>query len=111
MPLTLYGLKSCDTCRKALKYLENKGLEVTFHDVRQGPLDPAQIALFCARFGEEVINRRSTTWRALSEEERKKQAADLLSAHPTLMKRPVIDHDGALSIGWGPEVQARFASD
>lgn len=106
MTTRLYGIKACDTCRKAVKTLEDKGLAVEFVDVRATPLDPAQLRRFLDSFNKELINRRSTTWRGLSEEMREKEALDLLSEHPTLMKRPVIDHDGALYLGWTKEVQA-----
>lgn len=88
--------------------LKEKGFEPDFRDIRKDPLGPSDWEAFLQAFGEKLINTRSTTWRALSEEERKKEAVDLLLAHPTLMKRPVIDHDGALSLGWAKDVQARF---
>ncbi len=104
--VTIYGLKACDTCRKAEKALQNKGLDVAFVDVRATPLAPERLRRFLAAFDENVINRRSTTWRALSEEERKKEALALLTEHPTVMKRPVIETGGALHLGWAKDVQA-----
>lgn len=109
MTLTIYGIPSCDTCRKAQKTLKEKGFELEFRDIRADPLDRADWEAFSQAFGEKLINTRSTTWRALAEEERKNEAVDLLCDHPTLMKRPVIDHDGALKLGWGKDVQATFA--
>lgn len=99
--MILYGLKTCDTCRKALKALGN----VAFHDVRaQGmPKDVAQVAL--ARFGAALVNRQSTTWRGLSEEDRARDPLALLSEHPALMKRPLIDDGGRLYLGWGKDTQ------
>lgn len=104
---TLFGLKACDTCRKALKEFQNAGREIEFRDVRDAPLSEGEIARFLAAFGEDLINRRSTTWRQLSEEERTHTAADLLSAHPTLMKRPVIEGEGGLTLGWDATARAR----
>ncbi|MEI4231905.1 arsenate reductase family protein [Roseovarius sp. D22-M7] len=100
--VTLYGLKTCDTCRKALKSLGG----AAFHDLRTQPLpdDVAQAAF--ARFGEELVNRRSTTWRQLPEAERARDPRALLADHPALMKRPLIDDGGTLYLGWGKETQA-----
>ncbi len=105
--MELYGLKTCDTCRKALKALEGAGHSVRLVDVRAEPLGAAQLADFLATFGDALVNTRSTTWRGLSEDDRKGAPADLLAAHPALMKRPVIRaDDGALYLGWGKDVQA-----
>ena len=100
--MILYGLKTCDTCRKALKSLE----KAEFRDVRaEGlPKDLAQVAL--AQFGDALINRKSTTWRALPDEERSRDPLALLADHPTLMKRPLIDDGGTLYLGWGADTQA-----
>lgn len=105
--MDLYGLKTCDTCRKAVKMLEAAGRSVRFVDVRAEPLSADQLAEFMAAFGDALVNTRSTTWRGLSEGDRKGAPADLLAAHPALMKRPVIRaDDGTLYLGWGKEVQA-----
>ena len=103
--MILYGLKNCDTCRAALKALSVEK-DVDFVDVRAMPLDPETLGRFLDRFGEALVNRRSTTWRGLSAEERAKAPEALLSAHPALMKRPVIDDGGALHLGWTPDVRA-----
>lgn len=102
---TLYGLKSCDTCRKARQAAEKAGKDVTFVDVRATPLDAETLTRFFDSFGEALLNKKSTTWRGLSEEERAKDPINLLKAHPALMKRPVIQGD-TLTLGWSPEVQA-----
>lgn len=105
--MKLYGLKTCDTCRKALKALQAAGKEVTLIDIRAEPLDDAARARFLSAFGEDLVNRRSTTWRGLSAEERTRPAQDLLADHPALMKRPVIEEDtGGLHLGWTKPVQA-----
>jgi len=99
--MIVYGIKSCDTCRKALKSLPGARL----HDIRaEGlPEDLARAAL--ARFGEALLNRKSATWRGLSEAERAEAPLALIAAHPAVMKRPLIDADGTLYLGWGEEVQ------
>ena len=98
----IYGIKTCDTCRKALAALP--GAE--FVDVRATPLDAATLARFIAAFGDGLVNRSSTTWRGLDEATRALSLADLLAQNPTVMKRPVIDRDGALYLGWKADVQA-----
>jgi arsenate reductase-like glutaredoxin family protein len=105
--MILYGLKTCDTCRKAQKTLTVAGHAPEFRDVRTAPLDPAEIARFLDAFGDRLINRASTTWRGLSEAEREAAPATLLAAHPALMKRPVIDGEGVLTLGWAKDVQSR----
>lgn len=105
--LTLYGIKTCGTCRKAVKDIENAGKSVEFRDIRVVPLDPATLRKFAARFGDDLINRRSTTWRGLSENHRKGVPEALIAAHPTLMKRPVIEDGDNLTLGWDASSRAR----
>ena len=104
--MRFFGLKTCDTCRKALAALRAGGIAPVVVDVRADGIDRADLARFHAAFGEALINRRSTTWRSLTEEERAGDPLDLLAAHPTLMKRPVIEADGQLYLGWGKDVQS-----
>lgn len=109
MSLVLYGLKNCDTCKKALGALEAAGLNVDFIDIRAEADLAAKVPTWLAAGGaDKLVNRRSTTWRQLSDPE--KQAADgegcaaLLVAYPTLIKRPVIERDGDVFVGWGKDV-------
>lgn len=102
MAVTIYGLKTCDTCRKALKALP----EASFRDIRAQPLSDAERAEFITRFGDALVNRASTTWRGLSQHERAAEPDALLAAHPALMKRPVIRTDDALYLGWKADVQS-----
>ena len=99
----IYHLKACDTCRKVLKQFAAAGQEVTAVDVRETPLDGPTLSKFLDAFGwEKLINRRSTTWRGLSEAEKEtagEQALSLLQTYPTLMKRPVIDGPNGLTLG------------
>ncbi|MEO1000977.1 MAG: ArsC/Spx/MgsR family protein [Pseudomonadota bacterium] len=96
MSAVVHGLKTCDACRKAVKAL---GEGARLRDVRSEPLSEAEIARFLAAFGEALVNRRSTTWRGLSEAERARDPAALLAAHPSLMKRPVVERDDTLTLG------------
>lgn len=104
--MRLYGLKTCDTCRKALKSLIGAGLEVQFVDVRADGIAPDLLARAFVQFGDALVNTRSTTWRGLSEEQRAAPPLEVLAAHPTLMKRPLIERDDQLFLSWGKDVQA-----
>lgn len=99
--MIIYGLKNCDTCRKALKALSNS----TLHDVRANPLEISMITTLYGQFGDALVNKKSTTWRGLNDEERAKNPVELLGAQPALMKRPVIEIDGRFFLGWGEETQ------
>ena len=103
--LTLYGIKNCDTVKKARRWLEEHGVDYQFHDFRQDGLDKNQIAGWVATLGwETVVNKRSTTWRNLSDKEKEitsnTQAVKLLEANPTLIKRPVAENNKTLLIGF-----------
>ena len=100
--MILYGLKTCDTCRKALKSLP----DAEFVDVRADGVPPDVLNSAHAQFGAALLNTRSTTWRGLDEQQRQRNPLDLLADHPTLMKRPLIESQGQLYLGWGKDVQA-----
>lgn len=109
MSITLYGLKNCDTCKKALKALEAAGKSVNFIDIRaEADLEISVPAWLEAVGAETLVNRRSTTWRNLSETERETPPAALLLAHPTLIKRPVIEAAGKIYVGWTKAVEAEL---
>ncbi|WP_417807862.1 arsenate reductase family protein [Thioclava sp.] len=108
--MIIYGISSCDTVRKARKALDGAGHSPAFRDVRAEPLTAAETAEFETAFGDKIVNRASTTWRGLSEGERAAPVADLLGAHPALMKRPVIREGDKLTLGWTPAVQAQWLS-
>jgi arsenate reductase len=99
--MILYGLKTCDTCRKALKSLP----DARFVDVRADGVPEPVMRAALAQFGDALVNTRSTTWRGLDASERARPAADLLAAHPTLMKRPLIAANGTFHLGWTAQVQ------
>lgn len=100
--MILYGLKNCDTCRKALKALPNAELV----DVSVTPVPEATLDRALAEFGEKTLNTRSTTWRSLDDAERAKDPKTLLLAHPKLMKRPLIAEGDRLYLGWDKATQA-----
>ena len=108
--ITLYGLKNCDTCRKARKWLDELGIAHSFHDVRADGLSETQIAGWARALGwETLLNRRGTTWRQLTEKEKENvneaRAVALMAAHPALIKRPVFDLDGRQLVGFGKAEQ------
>ena len=109
--MTLWGLKTCDTCRKAMRALESAGLAVELADVRAVPPGAARLAEWYAAFGAALVNTRSTTWRGLDEATRARAgtaegAVAVLEAYPALMKRPVIEAGGAVHLGWSKTVEA-----
>ena len=107
--MKLYGLKNCDSCKKALSELRAAGYEVAFCDIRTDALDQSQIADLLARHGNQlVLNRKSTTWRNLVELDRLLPPGKLLALHPTLIKRPVIFYNDISYVGWGQESQTAF---
>ena len=99
--MELYGLKTCDTCRKARKSLP----EATFLDVRDDGVPSGVLEAAFDMFGDDLLNTRSTTWRGLSEEDRAQMPLALLAKHPTLMKRPLIVSEGKMYLGWKKDVQ------
>ncbi|MEM1130053.1 MAG: ArsC/Spx/MgsR family protein [Pseudomonadota bacterium] len=104
--MALYGIRTCDTCRKARRALEAAGQDVRFVDLRDTPPSRDVITTWLDALGPDLVNRRSTTWRSLDPQDRETEPSKLLAAHPTLFKRPILDRDGTLYLGWGKDVQA-----
>lgn len=103
--MIMYGIPTCDTCRKALKALKEAGHNATLRDIRKDPLPKEDYVRFYDEFGNKLINRASATWRKLSDTEREGSPIELLEANPTLMKRPVIETAGELYMGWTDETR------
>lgn len=105
--LTVYGIKQCDSCRKALKWATAEGLEHQFHDFRIDGLDSELLRNWLnSPFAGKLVNRRSTTWRQLTDEQRHFEGEallELLLEHPTLIKRPVFVTDNIVAIGFNPK--------
>lgn len=92
---TVYGIKNCDTVKKALKWLEASGLQPVLHDYRTDGLELAWLEQMEAKFGwENLINKRSTTWRnldqAVKNDLNRAKALAVLAEQPTLIKRPIV---------------------
>lgn len=103
--LILYGIKNCDTVKKARRWLEDHGIEYQFHDFRQDGIDKKQLTGWLENLGwEMIVNKRSTTWRNLSDEDKNissnTQAIKLLLANPTLIKRPITQNTKVLLVGF-----------
>lgn len=104
--MQLFGLKNCDTCRKALKMLP----EAELRDVRAEGVPASVLEQALRQFGSSLVNTRSTTWRGLSAEERAEDPLVLLCAHPALMKRPLIEKDGELYLGWSEATRSALGA-
>ena len=103
--LRMYGLGHCSTCQKAQAELEAAGWQVDFRDVAKAPLSDAEWQPMIAEFGEKLVNRASLTWRAMSEQERAGTPLQMLSAKPSLMKRPAIVQGDQRLLGWTANVK------
>ncbi len=105
--LTVYGIKQCDTCRKALAWLVQQGIEHRFHDLRSDGLEAELLQTWLdSDFSDKLINRRSTSWRQLSDTQRQSEGAamlQLLLQFPTLIKRPVFVTDHIVAVGFNPK--------
>lgn len=106
--MILYGIPTCDTCKKAIKTLEAAGRNVTFRDVRAEPLLTAEIAEIVTEFGDRAINKTSTTYRGFSDFLKMSEPEAQLAAQPTVMKRPIIRDGAAWYLGWDEAVQAKL---
>ncbi len=113
----LYGISNCDTVRKARGWLDQHAVDYHFHDLRRDGLTNAHLQrwLTAVPDWETLVNRRSTTWKQLDESTRRQlnehTVGDILLAHPTLIKRPLVEHAGTLMVGFKEaEYQSFFHS-
>jgi len=102
----LYGLKNCDSCKKALKALKSSGQSVEFIDLRVTPVAVEQLQKWLDEHGDAVlVNRKSTSWRGLDDQARQQPVLVLLMTNPTLIKRPLVESGDNSFVGWTIEVQ------
>ncbi|WP_291845384.1 ArsC/Spx/MgsR family protein [Maricaulis sp.] len=105
--LTVYGLKNCDSCKKAVEALNAAGLGHAFVDIREDVDLVVKVPDWLDAVGAKaLVNTRSTTWRNMSEEDREIAAGDpagVLIAHPTLIKRPVVEAGSTVIVGWSAD--------
>ena len=99
MTIQIYGIRHCDTMKKAFAWLDSQGLEYRFHDYQKAGVPTAELRHWVERWGwEALINRQGTTWRRLPESEREvadaEAAIKLMAAHPSMIRRPIwVDRD------------------
>ena len=113
MTIKLYGIKNCDTIKKARKWLTEHELDVQFIDHRSDGLDPSQLRAWLDELGwEALVNKRGTTYRALTEQQKAnlnaETAFDLLLAEPAMIKRPLLEVDGQLVLGFNNVLYAEL---
>lgn len=99
--MELYGLKTCDSCRKALKALP----DAKFIDVRKEGVPEDLLKKAADAVGAAIVNKSSATWRGLDAADKEREPLDLVMEHPTLMKRPLITDGERLTIGWKADAQ------
>ena len=99
--VTIYGIKNCDRVKKALKFLTSHSISYEFIDYRERPISEKQYEYLKKAVGIELlVNRRSTTYRNLSDNEKQSIGYELISKHPTLIKRPVLIKDDEVIVGF-----------
>ena len=103
--LIVYGIRSCDTCRKARKYLDAHNIEHQFHDLREDGLDIQMLERWTQRIGwEKLLNKHSLTWRKIPEVDRndmnRDRALAVMIDSPTLIKRPVLETENFIAVGF-----------
>lgn len=112
MTIHLFGLKNCDTCKNALAEIKAAGQDPEFVDIRAEADLTRKVPEWLKAAGDRLINRSSTTWRSLSDEDKARASGSslegLLLGNPTLIKRPVIEVDGEVLVGWTAETRTRI---
>lgn len=114
-PYIMYGIKNCDTIKKARRYLEDNGINYQFHDYRVEGIDDALLSTFIAQLGWEVlVNKRGTTWRKLSDAEKNavvdaESAKKVLLAEPAMIKRQIlVSADNRYLVGFSADEYQQF---
>jgi arsenate reductase (glutaredoxin) len=108
--ITIYGIKNCDTMKKARTWLDQRGVDYAFHDYKTAGIERDRLEQWCKKVGwEALLNRAGTTFRKLPDEGKAgldaKKAMTLMLAQPSMIKRPVLDLGGGkLLIGFKPEI-------
>ncbi|WP_407296391.1 ArsC family reductase [Stutzerimonas zhaodongensis] len=109
--LRLYGIKACDTMKKARNWLDEHGLNYEFHDYKSAGIDRAHLEAWCNEHGwQTVLNRAGTTFRKLDDEKKadldQARAIELMLAQPSMIKRPVLDLGDKTLVGFKPDIYA-----
>jgi arsenate reductase len=108
MTVTIYGIKNCDTMKKARAWLDRNGIDYGFHDYKAAGIELERLERWAARVGwETLLNRAGTTFRKLAEPDKQgltpAKAIALMLAQPSMIKRPVLEAEGELLVGFRPE--------
>jgi len=103
--IKLYGIKNCDTVKKARRWLESNQIDYDFVDFRETGIDAKQISAWLSQLApENIVNKRSTTWKGLSDDDKNKVLAgdlsDIIIANPTLVKRPLLEANDTFYTGF-----------
>lgn len=106
--MILYGIPNCDTVKKARDWLDRAGIDYTFHDYKKNGIESAKLGRWCAAADwGTILNRAGTTFRKLSEGDRadlnEDKAIALMLAQPSMIKRPILEHERGLLVGFKPE--------
>ncbi|WP_441277537.1 ArsC family reductase [Tardiphaga sp. 172_B4_N1_3] len=112
MAITIYGIKNCDTMKKARVWLDSHGVAYSFHDYKAEGIDKARLQRWAKEVGwETLLNRAGTTFRKLDdaakEDLNESKAIALMLEQPSMIKRPVLDLGGKLVVGFKPEIYAK----
>lgn len=112
MAITLYGIKACDTMKKARTWLDSHGVRYEFHDYKASGIDAASLARWSKQVGwETLLNRNGTTFRKLPEAQKtdlnERKALELMRAQPSMIKRPVLETGTRILVGFKPEIYAQ----
>jgi arsenate reductase len=112
LPITIYGIKNCDTMKKARAWLDSHGVAYSFHDYKTEGIAKDKLKQWSDEIGwETLLNRAGTTFRKLPDGDREglneRKALTLMLAQPSMIKRPVLDLGGKLLVGFKPEIYAK----
>lgn len=103
----IYGIKNCDTVKKALQWLDDKGIQYQFHDYKKHGVDEKKLREFVKKFGwQKVLNSKGTTYRKLSDSQKptnETQAIALMLQQPSIIKRPILDNGSLQILGFDVE--------
>jgi arsenate reductase len=110
--ITIYGIKNCDTMKKARAWLDGHGVAYGFHDYKTAGIERGRLEGWAAKVGwESLLNRAGTTFRKLADKDKEglteKKAITLMVAQPSMIKRPVLDVGGKFLVGFKPEQYAK----
>ena len=113
---TLYGIGSCDSCRKARKWMDEHNFDYEYHDIRIDGLNIQMLERWSSRIDwKKLLNTRSLTWRKIPETDRgsltKDKALAMMMQNPTLVKRPVLECDEFIALGFSPDNYSKIFAD